>query len=102
MVTPYRADQIGSLLRPPELLQARMAHEQGHLTREQLHQIEDQAILKVLELQRQIGLDVLTNGEYRHTEFRSVFDQAVEGRKRSCTRALRVIQMDLSGAGRVA
>ena len=79
MVTPYRADQIGSLLRPPELLQARMAHERGHLTREQLHQIEDQAILKVLELQRQIGLDVLTDGEYRRAEFRSVFDQAVEG-----------------------
>jgi 5-methyltetrahydropteroyltriglutamate--homocysteine methyltransferase len=79
MATPYRADQIGSLLRPPELLQARMAHEQGHMTLEQLHQSEDRAILQALELQRQIGLDVVTDGEYRRAEFRSVFDQSVEG-----------------------
>jgi len=79
MATPYRADQIGSLLRPPELLQARLAHEQGHITLEQLHQSEDRAILHALELQRQVGLDVVTDGEYRRAEFRSVFDQAVEG-----------------------
>jgi 5-methyltetrahydropteroyltriglutamate--homocysteine methyltransferase len=79
MARPYRADQIGSLLRPPELLQARMAHEQGHMTLEQLRQLEDRAILQALELQQQIGLDVLTDGEYRRAEFRSVFDQAVEG-----------------------
>jgi 5-methyltetrahydropteroyltriglutamate--homocysteine methyltransferase len=47
----YRADHVGSLLRPPELLQARTAHDQGHITLEQLRQSEDQAILHALELQ---------------------------------------------------
>jgi methionine synthase II (cobalamin-independent) len=75
----YRADHVGSLLRPPELLQARAAYEQGHITLEQLCQSEDRAILHALELQRQVGLDLVTDGEYRRAEFRSVFDQAVEG-----------------------
>lgn len=79
MVQAYKADTIGSLLRPPELLQARAAYEQGNLTAAQLHQVEDTAILQALELQRQIGLDVVTDGEYRRAEFRSVFDQAIEG-----------------------
>jgi 5-methyltetrahydropteroyltriglutamate--homocysteine methyltransferase len=60
MATLYRADQIGSLLRPPELLQSRIAQEQGRMTLEQLRQAEDQAILQALELQRQVGLDVLS------------------------------------------
>jgi methionine synthase II (cobalamin-independent) len=75
----YRADNVGSLLRPLELLQARTAHQHGHITLAQLRQSEDQAILHALELQRQVGLDVVTDGEYRRAEFRSVFDQAVEG-----------------------
>lgn len=79
MATPYRADQIGSLLRPPDLLQARTAHDQGHLSRDALTEIEDRSILQALELQRQVGIDVLTDGEYRRAEFRSVFDQAVDG-----------------------
>ena len=79
MAQIYRADTIGSLLRPPELLQARAAYEHGNLTDEQLRQVEDTAILRALELQRQVGLDVVTDGEYRRAEFRSVFDQAVEG-----------------------
>ncbi len=83
MVQPYRADTVGSLLRPPELLQECTAHEQGDLTSAQLRQAEDTAILQALELQRQVGLDVVTDGEYRRAEFRSVFDQAVEGLVRS-------------------
>jgi methionine synthase II (cobalamin-independent) len=79
MVTAYSADNVGGLLRPPELLQARAAHEQGRLTLAQLRQSEDTAILQALELQRQVGLDVCTDGEYRRAEFRSVFDQTVEG-----------------------
>jgi 5-methyltetrahydropteroyltriglutamate--homocysteine methyltransferase len=61
------------------LLQARAAREQGHITLAQLRQSEDQAILHALELQRQVGLDVVTDGEYRRAEFRSVFEQAVAG-----------------------
>ena len=78
MATAYRADNVGSL-RARRVARARAAHEQGHLTLAQLRQSEDTAILQALELQRQVGLDVCTDGEYRRAEFRSVFDQAVEG-----------------------
>lgn len=79
MATPYRADHVGSLLRPPELLQARMAHEQGRITPAQLRQIEDQAILDVLEMQRQVGVDVFTDGEYRRSWWSGGLAEAVEG-----------------------
>ena len=79
MATTYRAEHIGSLLRPPQLLQAREAHSQGQINLEQLQEAEDKAILDALEMQRQVGMDVFTDGEYRRTEFRSVFADAVEG-----------------------
>ena len=77
--TIYRADQVGSLLRPPELLEARGAHAEGRVTAEQLREMEDKAILEVLEMQRQVGIDVFTDGEYRRISFRSDFADAVEG-----------------------
>ena len=79
MATTYRADHVGSLLRPAELLQAREAHSQGQIRPEQLREVEDKAILDALEMQRQAGMDVFTDGEYRRTEFRSVFADAVSG-----------------------
>jgi 5-methyltetrahydropteroyltriglutamate--homocysteine methyltransferase len=79
MTTPYRADHIGSLLRPPELLQARAAYDQGRLTLAQLRQSEDTAILQALELQRQVGIDVYTDGEYRRRWFAAAFEESVEG-----------------------
>jgi 5-methyltetrahydropteroyltriglutamate--homocysteine methyltransferase len=79
MATPYRADHIGSLLRPPELLQAREAHADGRITLAQLRQIEDQAILDALALQRQVGLDVFTDGEYRRKWFAGALEESVEG-----------------------
>jgi 5-methyltetrahydropteroyltriglutamate--homocysteine methyltransferase len=79
MVTLYRADHIGSLLRPPELLQARAAYHQGRITLAQLRQSEDQAILQALELQRQVGLGVFTDGEYRRGWFAGDLEEALEG-----------------------
>lgn len=79
MAAPYRADHIGSLLRPPALLQARTEHQQGRITLEQLRQIEDAAILQALALQRQVGLDVFTDGEYRRGWFAGAFEESVEG-----------------------
>jgi 5-methyltetrahydropteroyltriglutamate--homocysteine methyltransferase len=79
MTTPYRADHIGSLLRPPELLQARAAYDQGRMTLPQLRQSEDTAILQALELQRQVGIDVYTDGEYRRRWFAAAFEESVEG-----------------------
>jgi len=79
MPTPFRAEHVGSLLRPPDLLQARAAHAAGGLTLEQLRAAEDRAILHVLEKQRQLGLDVVTDGEMRRGSWLTDMADAVDG-----------------------
>ena len=76
---PYRADQLGSLLRPAELLEARAARAADRMSLEQLRELEDKAILDALEMQRESGIEVFTDGEYRRSTFRSGFAEAVEG-----------------------
>src|ERR687886_952163 len=79
MPTTYRADQVGSFLRSEELKQARAAHDRGELPLEQLRSIEDREILRVLDLQRQVGIDVFTDGEYRRGGWSTDFAEAVDG-----------------------
>ena len=79
MAEVYRADHVGSLLRPPELLVARDSHDSGQLSLEQLREIEDQAILQALEMQRQVGIDVFSDGEYRRSWFSGALAESVEG-----------------------
>ena len=67
MATKYRADQVGSFLRPPRLLEARRAQTEGRISQDELRQAEDEAILAVLEMQRQVGIDVYSDGEYRRS-----------------------------------
>ena len=74
-----RADHVGSLLRPQALLDAREAHKAGKITLEQLRKAEDEAILKVLELQRQSGIEVFTDGEFRRTSWVSGLPEVLEG-----------------------
>src|SRR4051812_22272462 len=61
----YRAEQVGSLLRPVELLQARSAYVGKRIDVDELRRVEDKAILESLTMQKEIGLDVYTDGEYR-------------------------------------
>jgi 5-methyltetrahydropteroyltriglutamate--homocysteine methyltransferase len=75
MTAIYRADHIGSLLRPAELLQARGAGGGG----EQLRALEDKHILKVLQCQKDLGFRIFTDGELRRVNFMSDFNDAVEG-----------------------
>ena len=75
----YRADHVGSLLRPPELLQAHADVRDGRISREQLKQIEDRSVLAALELQRQVGINVLTDGEYRRHDWVGDFTSSVDG-----------------------
>ena len=75
----YRADHVGSLLRPPEVKEARAAFQAGNLTREQLSDTEDQAILRTLERQRSVGVDIYTDGEFRRTGFQNDMVEALEG-----------------------
>ncbi|HTE85065.1 MAG TPA: hypothetical protein VK821_10045, partial [Dehalococcoidia bacterium] len=79
MPDPYRADQVGSLLRPAELLAARQAHEAGTLTAERLRAAEDQAILVALQMQREAGLGIFTDGELRRRAWMTDLAEAVEG-----------------------
>lgn len=62
---PFRADHVGSLLRPPELLRAREDHRAGRISATELRQVEDAAIRRVAEKQREVGLDAVTDGEFR-------------------------------------
>jgi 5-methyltetrahydropteroyltriglutamate--homocysteine methyltransferase len=79
MGVQYRADQVGSLLRPARLLEARAAHAEGRLDLDGLRAIEDEAILEALAMQRQVGIDVVTDGEYRRGVFYGDMLEAVEG-----------------------
>jgi 5-methyltetrahydropteroyltriglutamate--homocysteine methyltransferase len=75
----YRADQVGSLLRSPELLAARTELAEGRLSLEQLRSIEDREILSILARQREAGVDVLTDGELRRGSWLTDMAEAVEG-----------------------
>src|SRR5947208_16149761 len=69
----FRAEHIGSLLRPPDLLRARQKHAAGALDRDSLHAIEDEAIRGVVKLQEEVGLAVVTDGEFRRGTYSDSF-----------------------------
>jgi len=77
--SPYRADHVGSLLRPPELLEAREAFSEGRLPEAEFRRVEDESVLKALELQRAAGIDVVTDGEYRRAGWSSAAAGAIDG-----------------------
>jgi 5-methyltetrahydropteroyltriglutamate--homocysteine methyltransferase len=79
MALPYRADHVGSLLRPPELLKAREDFAAQRISADQLREVEDVAVLEALDLQREVGLDIYSGGEYRRPGWSSVVRDAVEG-----------------------
>jgi methionine synthase II (cobalamin-independent) len=79
MAIKFRADNIGSLLRPPELLQARAALREGRIDPEAVHEIEDRSILKALAMQKAAGAHVFTDGEYRRDIFTADITKAMDG-----------------------
>ena len=74
-----RTDVVGSLLRPPELLDARERFARGELTPPEFKRIEDAAVDAALRLQEEAGLDVVTDGEMRRLSFQSQMTEAVDG-----------------------
>ena len=74
-----RADVVGSLLRPPELLEARKDLLSGGLSAEEFQAIEDGAVDRAIALQEGAGLEVVTDGEQRRLSFQSQMTTAVEG-----------------------
>ncbi|MGE0825621.1 MAG: 5-methyltetrahydropteroyltriglutamate--homocysteine S-methyltransferase [Candidatus Binatia bacterium] len=77
---PFRADVVGSLLRPPALLAAREQYKKGEITGETLRTLEDDAIRDAVKLQEDVGLQSATDGEFRrelwHMDFLSQFVNA--------------------------
>ena len=78
MVTAH-TDVVGSLLRPPELLEARERYDRGELAAAEFKRIEDAAVDSAVALQEQSGIDVVTDGEMRRLSFQSGLPDAVEG-----------------------
>jgi len=76
---PYRADHVGSLLRPPELLQAREDHASGRIDEAELRGIEDAAIRDVVALQADVGLRSATDGEFRRASWNMDFIYQLDG-----------------------
>ena len=74
-----RADVVGSLLRPPELLKAREEAARGAITRSEFKALEDRAVDRAVALQEEAGLEVVTDGEMRRLSFQSQMTEAVEG-----------------------
>ena len=66
---PFRADHVGSLLRPPELLHAREEHAAGRITAERLRAVEDDAIREAVRRQEGIGLGLATDGDFRRSSW---------------------------------
>jgi 5-methyltetrahydropteroyltriglutamate--homocysteine methyltransferase len=76
---PFRADHVGSLLRPPELLRARAERAAGRLGAEELRAVEDDAIRDVVRMQRDVGLQSATDGEFRRTSWHMDFIYSLGG-----------------------
>jgi 5-methyltetrahydropteroyltriglutamate--homocysteine methyltransferase len=72
-------DVVGSLLRPPELLEARRVLEAGGISAAGFKAIEDRAVDAAVQLQEEAGLDVVSDGEMRRLSFQSPLTEAVEG-----------------------
>jgi len=78
---PFRANHVGSLLRPPELIAARAQREKGEISAAQLRVIEDRCIRDAVKMQEDVGMPGITDGEFRRTLWHADFLSQIEGVK---------------------
>ena len=78
---PFRANHVGSLLRPPELLEAREKYQKGEIGAAELRQIEDRCIRDVVRMQEDVGMQGITDGEFRRTLWNADFLRQFDGIK---------------------
>ena len=93
---PFRADHVGSFLRPKRLLEAREKKARGEITPEELRAVEDDAIAEIVKFQEDVGLQSITDGEFRRTYFHIDFLDKLGGVKTDIP--VTVIQPDGSEA----
>jgi 5-methyltetrahydropteroyltriglutamate--homocysteine methyltransferase len=80
---PFRADHVGSLLRPPALLAARADFAAGRISADDLRAVEDVAIRDAVQMQRDVGLQDVTDGEFRRASWHMDFIYAIGGVSRT-------------------
>jgi 5-methyltetrahydropteroyltriglutamate--homocysteine methyltransferase len=80
---PFRADHVGSLLRPPELLKAREDFADGRIDADELRGVEDEAIREVVRKQEEVGLQSATDGEFRRASWHMDFIYQLGGINRA-------------------
>jgi 5-methyltetrahydropteroyltriglutamate--homocysteine methyltransferase len=76
---PFRADHVGSFLRPKFLIDAREQKARGEIDAAQLREVEDRAIAEVIKMQQDVGLQSITDGEFRRTYFHIDFLEQLGG-----------------------
>ncbi|RKP47041.1 5-methyltetrahydropteroyltriglutamate--homocysteine S-methyltransferase [Pararobbsia silviterrae] len=76
---PFRADHVGSFLRPAYLLEARSRHAKGEIDADALRVVEDRAIAEIVKFQEEVGLRSVTDGEFRRTYFHVDFLRQLGG-----------------------
>ena len=79
METIYRADVVGSLLRPAYLKQAREARQAGQLSAVEFKRVEDRAVDAAIAVQEGTGLEIVTDGEMRRLIFTGTLTEAIDG-----------------------
>jgi len=94
---PFRADHVGSLLRPPELLRAREDFAAGAIDAEALRAVEDEAIREVVRLQEEVGMRTATDGEFRRASWHMDFIYELDGVSKVMDQALSVQFRNESG-----
>ena len=76
---PFRADHVGSLLRPQALRQAFRRHGSGDMGEDEFARVQDQSIKDVVALQQEVGLEVVTDGEFRRGSYWGRFVERTQG-----------------------
>ena len=79
MKGPFRADQVGSLLRPPELKEARERRKKNEISAEELRALEDKLIRVAVAKQEECGLEAITDGDFRRNSWSGDFLSAIPG-----------------------
>lgn len=82
-VTPFRYDIVGSFLRPQALKEARAQFQNGEITAEQLSEVESAEIIKLVQKQKEVGLQAVTDGEFRRSWWHLDFFWGLDGVERT-------------------
>lgn len=82
-VTPFRYDIVGSFLRPNLLKDARSKYQNGEITAEQLTEVENAEIVKLVQKQKEVGLKAVTDGEFRRSWWHLDFFWGLDGVERT-------------------